>query len=236
MRLTTGGKCVFLPGALSSCTDGVRSASEEGVDCGGVCTAPCEDSSSGGIILRYRVVVLASAGGVGFVVLGLAALLMYRMHARDVASGKVGDGVDAGDAAKGRRVTNRGADPRSASGSASRGQVGRGGGGGGGSKGNRSRGEVVYVEPWDARRTPNAARSGRRDDWLDSATPVSPVVGGSRGGTAAEAVTVTLPQSPAPVPGRSRGVVTAAGGRTRANTVASRSSAVKPESSPLVLF
>jgi hypothetical protein len=34
--------CVFLPGAMATCSDGIRNGNEEGVDCGGPqCTAPC---------------------------------------------------------------------------------------------------------------------------------------------------------------------------------------------------
>jgi hypothetical protein len=36
-----GGTCVLLPGALTSCTDGVRNGNEEGIDCGGAQCAPC---------------------------------------------------------------------------------------------------------------------------------------------------------------------------------------------------
>jgi hypothetical protein len=31
------GVCVFMPGALVSCSDGVRNGNEVGVDCGGTC-------------------------------------------------------------------------------------------------------------------------------------------------------------------------------------------------------
>ncbi len=33
--------CVFLPGALSSCSDGVQNGNEDGVDCGGICPTSC---------------------------------------------------------------------------------------------------------------------------------------------------------------------------------------------------
>jgi hypothetical protein len=33
--------CVFLPGALSSCSDGVQNGNEDGVDCGGICPTAC---------------------------------------------------------------------------------------------------------------------------------------------------------------------------------------------------
>ena len=38
-----GSRCVFLPGALVSCSDGVRNGNEEGVDCGGSQCAPCDE-------------------------------------------------------------------------------------------------------------------------------------------------------------------------------------------------
>jgi hypothetical protein len=41
-----GYLCVYLPGALSSCSDGVQNSLETGVDCGGSCP-PCVDASQG---------------------------------------------------------------------------------------------------------------------------------------------------------------------------------------------
>jgi hypothetical protein len=35
------GLCVFLPGGVSSCSDGAQSSQEEGIDCGGVCPRKC---------------------------------------------------------------------------------------------------------------------------------------------------------------------------------------------------
>jgi hypothetical protein len=86
MRLTPTGKCVFLAGALSSCHDGVRSSQEDGVDCGGVCDTPC--SHAGSAWSQYRVIILASSGGVAFVALGVAALLMYRVSSRRENEGR----------------------------------------------------------------------------------------------------------------------------------------------------
>jgi hypothetical protein len=34
---------VFLPGALTSCSDGVRNGNEAGVDCGGPNCGPCPE-------------------------------------------------------------------------------------------------------------------------------------------------------------------------------------------------
>ncbi len=39
--LRKGTQCLFMPGALATCSDGVKSGMEEGVDCGGTCRAPC---------------------------------------------------------------------------------------------------------------------------------------------------------------------------------------------------
>ncbi len=36
-------RCVFLPGALTSCSDGVRNGNEAGVDCGGPNCGPCPE-------------------------------------------------------------------------------------------------------------------------------------------------------------------------------------------------
>jgi hypothetical protein len=40
------GTCLFLPGALATCSDGVRNGQEEGVDCGGDCAATCPTSAT----------------------------------------------------------------------------------------------------------------------------------------------------------------------------------------------
>jgi hypothetical protein len=39
--------CVFLPGAVVTCGDGVRNGNEEGVDCGGSCATACNVSAAG---------------------------------------------------------------------------------------------------------------------------------------------------------------------------------------------
>jgi hypothetical protein len=40
--LLISAKCVFMPGSMTSCTDGVRNGNEEGVDCGGYnCAQKC---------------------------------------------------------------------------------------------------------------------------------------------------------------------------------------------------
>lgn len=41
-----GDRCIFLPGALGSCSDGARNGDEAGVDCGGRCVA-CTTSLGG---------------------------------------------------------------------------------------------------------------------------------------------------------------------------------------------
>jgi hypothetical protein len=65
---------------MSSCSDGVRSASEDGVDCGGVCDAVCGTQHA-----SPRVPVAVVAIGVCIVVTSLAVLTAYRMH-RSAAS------------------------------------------------------------------------------------------------------------------------------------------------------
>ncbi len=54
------GGCVFLPGALASCSDGTRNGGETGVDCGGSC-APCPVPPKAAIAVRGP----ESAGGRG---------------------------------------------------------------------------------------------------------------------------------------------------------------------------
>ena len=43
-----GSLCVFAPGALALCTDGVRNGNEDGVDCGGSCGSKCIAVEVGG--------------------------------------------------------------------------------------------------------------------------------------------------------------------------------------------
>jgi hypothetical protein len=226
MRLTPAGKCVFLPGALSSCHDGVRSSQEEGVDCGGVCDAPCSVTSS--FWSQYRVAVLATTGGVGFVAVGIAGLLVHRVYSRRralaAASASEGEGVKPGRDGKPAGPTQR---------------VGRSVAG--------MKTKAVHVRPW-ARESSST--------WLDKATPVSP---GQRRPAASslrsvdDGVGVAQPEVRGERQGRARGVDEqhrtayngergtndgssvgrVATGRTKA---AVRTSAVKPDSEPLVLF
>jgi hypothetical protein len=59
-----GTRCVFLaPAALSSCSDGVRSGNEEGVDCGGACPNACTATSSKGSGLPLSPMLLGAAAG-----------------------------------------------------------------------------------------------------------------------------------------------------------------------------
>jgi hypothetical protein len=61
---------MVLPGALSSCSDGVRNGGEAGIDCGGICPAKCTVSlSSGGshdllvgLLVATAAVVCLAAG------------------------------------------------------------------------------------------------------------------------------------------------------------------------------
>jgi hypothetical protein len=82
MRLVAGGRCVFLPGALSSCTDGVRSAAEGGVDCGGVCDAPCYKASA--TWTEYRIEIFVALAAVAMAWLLTAVVIMCRAHRRQL--------------------------------------------------------------------------------------------------------------------------------------------------------
>jgi hypothetical protein len=44
--LARSATCLLLPGALASCSDGVRNGREEGVDCGGDCAVACAASAT----------------------------------------------------------------------------------------------------------------------------------------------------------------------------------------------
>jgi hypothetical protein len=63
---------MVLPGALSSCSDGIRNGGEAGIDCGGTCPAQCSvslpDGRShdllGGLLVATAAVVCLIAGAV----------------------------------------------------------------------------------------------------------------------------------------------------------------------------
>lgn len=67
--LKTRNLCVFLPGALSSCSDGVQNGNEDGVDCGGICPTSCiaNDASVSTTSKKQKLIILVG-GGLGAVV------------------------------------------------------------------------------------------------------------------------------------------------------------------------
>ncbi len=90
MRLVSRGPCVFLPGAMSSCSDGVRSASEGGVDCGGVCEAACEAQAADATSRRALVLRLGIIGGC-FAVFAASLLVIVRVRRRLTPSNSVAE-------------------------------------------------------------------------------------------------------------------------------------------------
>jgi hypothetical protein len=72
-----GSACVFLPGALVSCTDQVRNGDEEGVDCGGThCPAPCQHPVSIVRQVQARLVVIVVVNVVTVVGAVLVAIVV----------------------------------------------------------------------------------------------------------------------------------------------------------------
>ena len=73
--------CVFLPGALVSCGDGVRNGNEEGVDCGGPnCGAACSSPATEDSISRAMVAMMAVASVVLLSALVVAVRTYLRTH------------------------------------------------------------------------------------------------------------------------------------------------------------
>ena len=77
--------CVLLPGALSTCTNGVRDGREVGVDCGGVCPPCASGASSSSTTLNVAasgpgsvVLVSVSIGGATLVALAGAGVVWFR--------------------------------------------------------------------------------------------------------------------------------------------------------------
>jgi hypothetical protein len=76
---------MVLPGALSSCSDGVRNGGEAGIDCGGTCPSKCTVSlpSGGSHGLLVGLLVATAA------VVCLAAIVVIRRRRR-LAKDRVG--------------------------------------------------------------------------------------------------------------------------------------------------
>jgi hypothetical protein len=75
MRVSHGGACIYLPGALSSCSDLVKNGNEKDVDCGGPNCGPCASTAS------VSIVTAAVGGGIAAVVcvgVGLFVRHWYR--------------------------------------------------------------------------------------------------------------------------------------------------------------
>ena len=77
-----GTACIFMPGALASCSDGVKNGHEDGVDCGGDCGAACSAQTLAATgkdawLSRFKV----QLAGCAMVVLGVVlALCLWRLH------------------------------------------------------------------------------------------------------------------------------------------------------------
>ena len=65
-----GGLCVFLPGAMVTCSDGVRNGNEEGVDCGGPNCEACRGTLNADAHTTRVVLAAAIVGCIG----GIATL------------------------------------------------------------------------------------------------------------------------------------------------------------------
>lgn len=61
LRLRTNGPCIFLPGALAACNDGVKNGNEAGVDCGGPVCAACATASTDGASTSITVAIIVLA-------------------------------------------------------------------------------------------------------------------------------------------------------------------------------
>lgn len=76
MRVTTSigtTPCVLIPGSAGTCSDGVREIDEVGVDCGGVCSAPCLPPAKGvPMVLIIAAVVLGLV-----VIIAITSLYLY---------------------------------------------------------------------------------------------------------------------------------------------------------------
>jgi hypothetical protein len=74
LQLTRGGACIYLPGALSSCEDGVRNGNEEGVNCGGPNCVKCAAAR----LAKVSFVIVGIAGAITAVVVTVVGLYIRR--------------------------------------------------------------------------------------------------------------------------------------------------------------
>jgi hypothetical protein len=90
LQLTRGGACIYLPGALSSCEDGVSNGNEEGVDCGGPNCIKCAARLAKVSFIVASVAGLAAAFVVA--VVGLYIRRWYRLRQTAVVPVQSTDG------------------------------------------------------------------------------------------------------------------------------------------------
>jgi hypothetical protein len=89
IQVTRGGACIYLPGALSSCEDGVRNGNEVDVDCGGENCQPCSQTS------RFTLIV-AIIGAVSVVCVTVVAVIYLRRWYRHRKSSVVPSAITPG--------------------------------------------------------------------------------------------------------------------------------------------
>lgn len=90
IRLVRGGPCIFIPGAIATCTDGVKDGNELGVDCGGPNCGPCPASLS-----RYIHIGEYASGAVA----GVTALVVLLYTGRQLLQRWRNDGSQSSKAA-----------------------------------------------------------------------------------------------------------------------------------------
>ncbi len=77
-HVRVGAACVFLPGALVLCTDGVRNGDEEGVDCGGSKCTPCDAFAGTHLAARSPTLAIILVNIVVAAALGVATVVILR--------------------------------------------------------------------------------------------------------------------------------------------------------------
>ena len=85
-----GAVCVFMPGAMATCSDGVRNLNEVGVDCGGPQCPPCAGAAPlqlYGFPILTASVVLAVAGATLVAVLAVVIAAVRRRRRKAAAAG-----------------------------------------------------------------------------------------------------------------------------------------------------
>ena len=105
------GSCVFMPGSLTSCDDGVRNGNEEGVDCGGPnCESTCDSLALASVFGAFGNIPLAAVVGAAFAavvtVVAVVVVIRIKRQQHQATLNAEANGGKVGSTALARRTGN----------------------------------------------------------------------------------------------------------------------------------